>query len=67
MEWPSELEFMPAPEKALFRVDVAEVARLHPQGSAAMADERKRLERAFCVDPEVLDEIFAYVEHHGVM
>ena len=65
VEWPSELEFMPASEKAEFRTDVAAVARLHPEGSAAMVDERRRLERTFCVDPEVLDEVFLFVNQHG--
>ena len=65
VEWPPELEFMPASEKAEFRTDVAEVARLHPRDSEAMADERRRLERAFCVDPEVLDEVFLFMQQHG--
>ena len=33
---------------------VAQVRQQHPEGSPMMLDERKRLERAYCVDPEVL-------------
>lgn len=62
-EWPAELQFMPAHEQAQFKKEVAQVRQQHPEGSPMMLDERKRLERAYCVDPEVLEDVFAYVAH----
>ena len=59
--WPRELEFMPAHEQQELKQEVARARQQYPDGSPIMSDEHTRLERKYCVDPDVLAEVFAYV------
>ena len=60
-EWPTQLEFMPAHEQSQLKQEVAQARRQYTEGSPMMKDEYTRLERKYCVDPQVLLEVFSYV------
>jgi hypothetical protein len=56
-----QLEFMPAQEQSDLKQEVARARQEYPEGSPMMNEERSRLERKYCVDPDVLIEVFSYV------
>eukprot|EP01043_Picozoa_sp_COSAG02_P069893 COSAG02_NODE_12167_length_1585_cov_6.890310_2_plen_108_part_00 len=60
-KWPAELEFMPADEQEGLKQEVALARQRYTEGSPMMNDERTRLERKYCIDAEVLVEVFAYI------
>ena len=61
VEWPMQLECMPAHEQSDLKQEVARARQEYPEGSPMMDEERSRLERKYCVDPDVLIEVFSYV------
>ena len=64
LEWPTQLEFMPAHEQGQLKQEVAQARRQYTEGSPMMEDEHTRLERKYCVDTQVLQEVFSYVAAH---
>jgi hypothetical protein len=52
---------MPAHEQEELKQEVALARQQPPEGSPVMDDERTRLERKYCVDAEILVDVFAYV------